>query len=307
MPETKKRALVIGASGFLGGHVAKALLARDHSVRCADRDPSIRELEGPGCEAVEADVSDPASMQRAIDSVDAVYICIHTLSPQHADTADADFMEIERAGLENIVGACRAHGANRVVYVTSVGTAPDAPGAWLRGRWQVEEELLNSGLDATVIRPGMIVATGGRGFDKIVSQARKSVSVGVGGMGRIRTIAIDDLTYYMVGVLDDARAFGQRYDVGSDDALVPGELVDIVAEILGRRHPFKINLPVALIRPLAPLIEKRLKAPRGALKGYLDGLGGDGVGDPAPIREILTRPPLPFRESAEAALGSGGA
>jgi uncharacterized protein YbjT (DUF2867 family) len=52
-----------------------------------------------------------------------------------------------------------------------------------------EQYLLESGLDATVIRPGMIAGTGGRGFDTLMGQAKQAVAIGLGNRQRMRTIA----------------------------------------------------------------------------------------------------------------------
>ena len=81
-----------------------------------------------------------------------------------------------------------------------------APSAWVRGRWQTERFLLESGLDVTVIRPGQVVGVGGMGFDMMMAQARKRVAIVMGGgRQRMRNIAIEDLVHYLAGVLDDPR------------------------------------------------------------------------------------------------------
>ena len=304
-----RRILVIGASGFLGKHIARALLTDGYAVRCLARHPSrVGDLAEAGCEIVGGDISDLASMQQAMESVQAAYISVHTLSPQHADTAGQGFMEIEMNGLRNIVKACRTHDARRLIYVTSLGIAPDASNTWVRERWKTEQFLLDSGLDVTVIRPGQIVGVGGRGFDMMASQAKRPVSMNLFGGGRqkMRNIAVDDLVYYLVGVLNDPRAYGQRYDVGCDDLLTNNQMIDMTAEILGRHHPIKIDVPRTLLRALAPLIERAGKLPKGSIKGVLDGLQTDLNGDPMPIRAILPRPPLPYRQAVERALSSAG-
>jgi len=299
-----KKILVIGASGFVGRHVARALLADGYAVRCLARNPAkVRDLAMTGCEIVQGDISDLASMRHALESVQSAYISVHTLSPQHASTAGQGFMEVEMNGLRNIVTACRTHGVRRLIYVTSLGITPDGPSAWVRGRWQTEQVLLNSDLDVTVIRPGQIVGVGGQGFNMMVGQAKRPVAIMMGsGQGKWRNIALDDLVYYLVGVLNDSRAYGRTYDVGCDDILTNNQMIDITAEVLGRRHPVKIHLSRTLLGALAPLIERLSKFPRGSIKGLLDGLEIDLIGDPIPIRTILPRPPLPYRQAVERAL-----
>lgn len=303
-----EKILVIGASGFVGRPVARALLASGHGVRCLARDPAkVRDLAALGGEVVRGDMLDRASMRRATDSVDAAYIVVHTLSPQGAGAAGEGFMDVEMRGVQNIVAACRANGVRRLIYVTFLGTAPDGPSAWIRGRWETEQALLRSGLDATIIRPGQIVGVGGQGFDRLAAQARRSTALIMGGgRQKFRTIALDDLVYYLVGVLDDPRANGQAYDVGSDDILTTEQMIDMAADVLGREHPRKIHLPQALLAALAPLVERLTRVPNGALRGLLDGMAADMVGDPAPIRALLPRTPLPYRQAAERALTGVG-
>lgn len=297
-----KTVLIIGASGFVGGHLAGALLAQGYAIRCLARSPArLQPLADAGCEVVLGDISDAPSVQRAARGVEAVYISIHTLSPQTG--GGARFMEIEKNGMQNVIAACRSCGVKRVVYVTSLGMAPDAKSEWLRERWHVERLLLASGLDATVIRPGFIMGAGGRGFDTAVSSAKRRLAFTLGGNSpRMRCIALDDLIYYLTGVLDEPRAFGGAFDVGNDDVLSSNGRINKTADFLGLRRPAKLRVPMALLGALAPLIEPVAKLPPGALKGFVDGLKADAIGDPLPIRAILPRPPLSFQQALQRAL-----
>jgi uncharacterized protein YbjT (DUF2867 family) len=305
MSQINSAILVIGASGFLGRHVAKALLAGGHTVRCMARDTSkVQDLADAGCEVVQGDILDATLVEHALESVQAAYICVHTLSPQGANSSDQDFMGVEMTGLQNIVRACETQGVRRLIYVTSIGISPDAPSAWLRGRWQTEQFLFNSGFDVTAIRPGMIVGRGGTGFEAVLSGAKRPVAIAMGsGKQKMRTVAVEDLAYYLVGVLHDPRSFGHHYDVGSDDVLTMDQMIDIAAECLGRRPPLKIHVPQTLLGLFAPLIERASKMPRGSFKGLVDSLPVDMNGDPMPIRTILGRSLHSYRQAVKRTLG----
>jgi len=173
----------------------------------------------------------------------------------------------------------------------------------VRERWGAEQFLLHSGLVVTCIRPMQIVGVGGQGFDIMVANARRSVALMMATpRQRNRNIAVDDLVYYLVGVLEDPRAYGQCYDVGCADILTNDQMTDVAAEVLGRKHPYKIYLSPTLLGTLAPLIERVSKLPKGSFKGILESLDTDAIGDPMPIRAILPRPPLSYREAVERAL-----
>ena len=299
-----KRILVIGASGFIGGYLTKQLLAEGYSVRCMVRNPEkVKELADLGCEIVKGDFSAPATVQDAMESMDAVYLSIHTLAPQHKDTSKLGFMDVEMNALKNILTACKQHDVHRLIYVTSLGISADSKDAWTSGRWKTQAYLLESGLDVTIIQPGMIVGIGGQGFNMVLANAQKRTAFVLGnGKNKFRCVAIEDLVYNLIGVLDKTAAYGQCYEVGSDDVLTADELIDKAAEVTGHPNPSKIHIPLGLLRFAAPLIELIAKSPKGAIKGALGGLGADMVGDPSAIRQLLPRKPLTYAQAVGQAL-----
>lgn len=93
MSQLNHTVLVVGASGFVGRHLARALLADGRTVRCLVRDPTrVQDLAAAGCEVVPGDMLDAASVGRALEGARAVYICVHTLLPQRANASGQDFM-----------------------------------------------------------------------------------------------------------------------------------------------------------------------------------------------------------------------
>jgi len=123
--------LVTGGTGFVGTHVVRALRARGGSVRCLARPGSRREnLEGLDVEVVEGDLTDPASLARAIQGVSTLY---HVAADYRLWARDPQ--ELYRAnagGTENVLAAAAHAGVSKVVYTSSVaalGLAEDgSPG-----------------------------------------------------------------------------------------------------------------------------------------------------------------------------------
>jgi len=76
---------------------------------------------------------------------------------------------------------------------------------------------------------------------------------------------------------------------------------------LGRAHPIKVDFPRTILGSLAPLVERAAKMPKGSIKGILDSVKADSIGDAMPIRAILPRRPLPYRQAVEQALISSPA
>jgi dihydroflavonol-4-reductase len=112
--------LVTGGTGFVGAHVVRALLARSGSVRCLVRPTSRRSnLEGLPVEIVEGDLTDPASLVRAMRGVGALY---HVAADYRLWTKDpGELRRTNVGGTENVLTAASEAGVARIVYTSSVG------------------------------------------------------------------------------------------------------------------------------------------------------------------------------------------
>jgi len=292
--------LVIGATGFLGRSVVASLGRHGYSVRCMARTPErAADLAGDGIEIVRGDYLDAGNVERASDGVAAVIICVHTLTPQGASAAGQGFMDVEAAGLRNVVAACEAHGVRRVMYVTSIGVEENASSSWLRGRWLTEQSLFDSGLDVTAIRPGMIVGRGGDGFGIVARGATTRFAVAMGSPRQIfRTVAVTDLADDIVDLMAQPAAVGRAFEMGSDDLLTMRQMMSVAATSIGRRRAVTLFVPASLIRLVAPLVERIARMPHGALRGLVgDGPRHDMIGDPTAVRAVLGRTDRPFRDS----------
>ena len=112
-----KPALVTGATGFLGWHVARLLAERGWPVRAFVRDPTrLRELE---VEAVAGDLRDPSSLDRAATGCSAVF---HIAADYRLWSPNpSEMYESNEGGTRNVIEAARKAGCDRVVYTSTVG------------------------------------------------------------------------------------------------------------------------------------------------------------------------------------------
>lgn len=113
-------ALVTGASGFIGAHVAQDLLDQGWHVRALVRPDSIPHRRWPeGCEAFAGDLRDAGAVRRAAEGADAIFhlAAEYSLARRRA----GEVMRTNMEGTANVVAAARATGA-RLVHTSSVAT-----------------------------------------------------------------------------------------------------------------------------------------------------------------------------------------
>jgi dihydroflavonol-4-reductase len=163
-----KPALITGATGFLGWHVARKLLERGYSVRALVRD--VRRLRELDLEAVTGDLRDAASLERAVAGCGLVF---HVAADYRLWAKDSS--ELYRSnvdGTRNLLSAARSAGVERFVYTSTVGcigipkdregdekqpvSLEDMVGAYKRSKFQAEQvalEFAGSGFPVVIVNP----------------------------------------------------------------------------------------------------------------------------------------------------------
>ena len=160
------RVLVIGASRGIGFETVKALLARGLDVRALARSATHLAIEDPRLEKVDGDALDPATVERALQGVDAV---IQSLGVAFGPEAVLKGTTLFSRATRVLVDAMRKTGVKRLLVVTGAG-AGDSRGhaSFLFDRIvfplvlkrvyddkDVQEQIVKaSGLDWTIVRPG---------------------------------------------------------------------------------------------------------------------------------------------------------
>lgn len=163
-----KPALVTGASGFLGWHVAQALIERGIPVRAMARRPgSIQDLDA---EIVTGDLRDPASLERAVQGCSLLF---HAAADYRLWVRNpAEMYESNVDGTRHLLAAAARAGVEKIVYTSTVGCIGFVPGSlgdentpvsihdmtghYKRSKWLAEQEAIKaaqSGLPVVIVNP----------------------------------------------------------------------------------------------------------------------------------------------------------
>ncbi len=288
--------LVTGAGGFLGRHVARAVLERKEGVRCLVRKLTDKaKLEGFGAEAILGDVLEPRSLEKATEGVWAVYHLVHGFE---SDPKGPTLEAIDQQGARNLLHACVENGARRFVYVSILGATASATSRLLASRWLTEELIRGSGLDFTILRTGFVIGRGSKGFETLLSLVTRFPLVPLPGNRNAlhQPIALSEVLSYLTRCLDEPRTVGKTFDGGGPDRLTYGAMVDQMAQALGRSRP-TVNLPLGVVRGCLSFGQKVGLKRAGILLEAIANMQVDMVCGESEIREIFPGPTKTFRES----------
>jgi uncharacterized protein YbjT (DUF2867 family) len=252
--------LVTGGTGFVGGHVIHALRAEERPVRALVRDlRKAGRLAGWGCELVEGDVTDAASLRRAVEGCQAV---VHLVAIRRG--SQEEFERVMSQATRDLVAAARDAGVQRFVLMSAAGTSEQTAAVvpYFRAKWEMEKAVRESVLEFTIFRPSFVFGRDGGALPLFVKQVRYSpVTPVIGaGLSRIQPIWVEDVAAYFAAGVEKPEAANRSFDLGGPNVVTWNELYERIAKVLGKRRR-RLNIPSGLMRAGAGLTEKLPAAP----------------------------------------------
>jgi uncharacterized protein YbjT (DUF2867 family) len=245
--------LVTGGSGFVGRHVVQALIAAGEDVRCLVRDP--KKGASLGCELVEGDMTNAASLRRAVEGADAV---AHLVAVRQGK--EEKFQRVMVQGGQDLVDAAVAAGVGRFLLMSALGTREDTKDLlpYYRAKWEVEQLVQGSDIDSVIFQPSFIFGRDGGiipTFRRLVKLAPMTPIIG-SGERRIQPIWVDDMAAYFVKALDLEAARNRTFEIGGPEPVTWNEFWARFRQALGVRKRPTIHVPVGLMRVNALLTER---------------------------------------------------
>lgn len=285
--------LVTGATGFVGRHVVARLAERGEPIRCLVRSTSpISVLTPYDVELCQGDVAQRETLAPAMAGVNTVVHLVAVIR----EKGSATFEQVNHMGTANLVAAAAAAGVERMVHLSANGARSLPDYRYLYSKWQGEEEVKNSGLIYTVLRPSIIFGPEDQFTNRLAGVIRLFPVVPILGSGKVKLqpIWVDDVARCVALCLEDGLMVNRTFSIGGPEQLTYGEIVDLVIAALGANR-LKANLPLALVWPLAWLMERLLPNPLITTL-ELDMLGEDNIVNPDAVARHFGFEPLSLRE-----------
>jgi nucleoside-diphosphate-sugar epimerase len=257
------RDLVTGATGFTGGHLARGLAARGHTVRAFVRQRErAAELESAGVELAIGDLRDRAAVRAAMAGVNVVY---HVAAVyRQAGISRSTYKAVNADAVTTVIEAAAEAGVRRVVHCSTVGVhgdvehppanedAPLRPGDIYQETKLEGERLARSagdrtGTPVTIVRPTGIYGPGDRRLLRLFRGVARDGFPGFpilgGGEIYYHLTYIDDLVEGFRRAGEEPAGANGTYILAGAEVTTVNELVKLVAEVAGVRPP-RLHLPV---------------------------------------------------------------
>jgi nucleoside-diphosphate-sugar epimerase len=288
------RVFVTGATGFIGGHVARRLAQKGHEVTALARSPErTGGLRDAGIAIVKGDVTEPQSLLGPIRRADAVF---HLAAWYQLGATDRTRMyQINVKGTENVLRAAADAGVERTIYCSSVaalgtherGEIPDETGQhsgrygsmYEEMKWMAHQrvhELVAEGAQVVTVMPCAVYGPGDTSIlGALIRFYAKGWLVALpfqdAGVSWVR---VEDVADGIIAAHDKGRV-GEDYILGGDNATI-GEMLRRISPLTGIRAPrFKLSdRMVRLSLPLSPLVGRILRQPPGIVREGLESLSG---------------------------------
>jgi len=241
------KALVTGATGFVGSHLVEALQRAGHDVTALARSPAkAAPLEKLGIRVAQGDLGDDAGLARAAAGQDVVF----HVAGLTAALSENEFYRVNRDGTAAVVAAAARGGVRRVVFFSSMAAAgPSAPGRALMGdeparpvtqygrsKLAGEAAVQDGSVPWTILRPPMVYGPRDREVLKVFQTAKLGIAPVFGdGSQELSAVHGADLAAAALACAPAERAIGRIYYPCHPQTFTSAGFVHAVGTALGRR------------------------------------------------------------------------
>lgn len=282
-----------GATGFVGRHLLKRLVADGHSVRALVRfPPKTRSSDSDRIEFVYGDVVNGSGLDDGMKGCDAVIHLVGII----VETGKATFERVHHLGTRNVVDAARRNRISHFIQMSALGVRADGVSEYQTSKWKGEEAVRQSGLPYCILRPSLIFGPDSGFVAQMLDVMRKAPffrPVPGNGKPLFRPVFVEDVAACFSQALTNPAATNQTVELGGGEELSLNAVLEEIAKCAGIRKP-AVHIPLPLMFAGAAIAQSLLPRPPVTV-GQLRMLREGSTCDIVPMKRIFSLEPKGFR------------
>jgi NADH dehydrogenase len=242
-----------------------------------------------GAQPVYGDLKDQASLDEACEGIETVITTANSILRGGEDTIES----VDLHGSQSLIDAAKAAGVRHFIYTSADGGDINHPNPFFQAKAACEAHLVGSGLDYTILKPGVFMEVWIGAVVGIPLQAGQPVTLVGKGDHRHAFVSVGDVVAYAVTAVDHSTARNKAIRIAGPASYTWTEIVETIGQVLGQ--PLPINyVPVGETVPLIP----------EAMSPMLSGFETfESAIDMSETSEIYGIPPTPLSDFAERFFG----
>ena len=224
--------LITGAGGSVGAHLVKRLSAVGRPVRALIRGRyDVGPFSRLGVAVCRARLSDTTSLQAALHGIEQV---VH-LAGIFRESGRETFEAAHQQGTRLLLEAARREGVKHIVYLSTLGAAPDRIYPFVRSKWLAEGEVRGSGVPFTILRPSLLFGEGDHFLTPLTRLLRASPYAFIPAFERLRCqpLWVGDLVTCLIRTVESGVGKGEVIPLAGPEQVTYDGVVDLVQKRLG--------------------------------------------------------------------------
>ena len=304
--KTGDTVLILGATGFIGKRLVKALADKNIRLRILARTPDKAKRiipEGSDIEVVQGDLMNEKSLESAMEDIHSCYYLVHSMGGKNL-TQKTEFAERDKKAAKSFVHAADKQRLKRVIYLGGLGEKGSDLSEHLRSRAEVADIISSGEVSATTLRAAVIIGAGGASYEMLrylierlpVMTCPKWINT------RIQPIAVQNVIEYLVGCLMNPGTAGKTFDIGGPEILTYKTMMHKYAAARGLAKRVIIDLPVLTPTLSAYWVDLVTPIPSGIAHPLIEGMKNEVICIDKSIEQYVPIDKISFEDAVKIAI-----
>lgn len=232
-----RQVCVLGGSGFVGSAIVHKLSAAGYDVKVLTRrrERAKHLILLPYVQVIECDIMDDAALSQQLSGCDVVINLVGILHERKKQS----FNSIHHDLAERVAKLCRRHKIERLLHMSALQAADEAPSAYLRSKAAGESAVVTEAGDTkiTIFRPSVIFGRGDSFLNLFANLVKVMPVVALAKPeARFQPVWVEDVAQAFVNSLDNPETYGKSYELGGPRVYTLRELIEFVIFVLGKKR-----------------------------------------------------------------------